>query len=444
VESVEYPEPMFHSVIFAPRSLSEILHYLFTRVWPKRPTVLKMTDYLGHIKTHALEIQVNRDIKLKVDDESFEASKIHFELKAMPFQVLNRRLEDSAELGELKESMRVSSLPKVSSSAYLVGKSLPWIHHADKEEVKELFISLKENAKSTQVFLTLMVLSTLLASVGLFANSTPVIIGAMILAPLMAPIVSVSMGALRQDNKILWASIKTLTLGILVALSCAMLLAVVMPLHTVNSEISARLSPTILDMGVAIISGIAAAYASAKSEVAKSLAGVAIAVALVPPLAVSGIGIGWGDFAVFWGAFLLFITNLFGIILAAALTFLLMGFSPFRLATKGVVMSSFFVALVSVPLVITFNEMVDDQNLIQALEQIEVVDNDMTLRVSDIRLTRARDKVIEMKVLSTRPITNQQIALLHQRVDDLCAEAFELRLQPVLVRESYSVRSRER
>ncbi|CAN8138914.1 membrane hypothetical protein [uncultured Thiomicrorhabdus sp.] len=90
---------------------------------------------------------------------------------------------------------------------------------------------------------------------------------------MMAPIISLSMGLLRQTPELIFNASKTLVVGISVSLLFATLFTMLMPLQSLNSEISARLSPTILDLGVAILSGIAGAYANAKSEVAKSLAG---------------------------------------------------------------------------------------------------------------------------------------------------------------------------
>jgi uncharacterized membrane protein len=137
-----------------------------------------------------------------------------------------------------------------------------------------------------------------------------------------------------------------------------------MPLSYLTSEIQARLSPTLLDLGAAVISGIAGAYAHAKSEVSKSLAGVSIAVALVPPLSVVGIGLGWGDLSIAAGAMLLFLTNLIGITLAASMTFMMLGYSPFRLAKKGMAWTCGLLAIVSIPLLISFVRLVNrDQTI---------------------------------------------------------------------------------
>jgi len=306
---------------------------------------------------------------------------------------------------------------------------LSWIHHSDPEEVKETFIAIHENAQSSESYKVLMVLSTLLATVGLFANATPVIIGAMILAPLMSPIISLSMGVLRQNIELISTSGKTLLVGIGLAMVFGTVLTWLIPLTMITPEIQARLSPNLLDLGVAIFSGVAAAYASARSEVAKSLAGVAIAVALVPPLGVAAIGIGWWDWPIFSGAFLLFLTNLVGIILAAAATFLMMGFSPFHLSKRGLLIASVSVVLVSIPLVLAFNGLVEKQRITTVLQQL-VFEN---IQVKDIRVISNEDYIIDVKLMANRILQTDDIVAVKSKMEKELGHAILLEAQLVVV-----------
>src|SRR5690606_39532152 len=102
--------------------------------------------------------------------------------------------------------------------------------------------------------------------------------------------------------------------------------------------------------------------------IAKSLAGVAIAVDLVPPLSVAGIGIGWLDWEVFSGAFLLYLTNLAGIIMFAGITFLFLGFAPFRRARMGLIYTLIIIILVMVPLSLAFNRIKEEASITRDLE----------------------------------------------------------------------------
>lgn len=348
-----------HALVLAPRSILEGWKLLFGSIFLHRQRKV-LPETVGHIRTGSLKITTPKPVSFEVDSQVSAAAEISFRAEHQVLSIIpGRDLQIDSNLAEARESFRTTGLPQGESRTELMNTPLPWVHHASTEEFKDLFLQLKDNAWTSESYLVLMVLSTLLATVGLFANSASVIIGAMILAPLMSPIVSMAMGLLRQQEMLIRDSGQALVVGIGLALACGALLTLMLPLTAVTSEIAARLSPTLLDLGVAVISGIAGAYAHARAEVARSLAGVAIAVALVPPLAVAGIGIGWGDWLVFWGAFLLFLTNLTGIILSAAMTFMALGYSPFVLAKRGLALSAMLVTLVSIPLTLGFMHMVE-------------------------------------------------------------------------------------
>ncbi|BBP42260.1 TIGR00341 family protein [Thiosulfativibrio zosterae] len=423
-------ESTLNALILAPRSLSQIVNFLVTKLFSKKAEQGVLPDYLGHIKTESLVIKGTKELAYSIDGQQMMAESVTLAVQKDALKVLSTRLPKKENPAELKESMRISGLPKGQSINELISRPLPWIYHSDPEEVKETFVTLKENARTSESYLVLMVLATLLATVGLFANSAPVIIGAMILAPLMAPIISLAMGVLRQNTDLMTVSGKTLFTGIVMALTFGTLLTLITPLQAINHEIGARLSPTLLDLAVAIISGIAGAYANARSDVAKSLAGVAIAVALVPPLAVSGIGIGWLDWHVFWGAFLLFMTNLVGIVLAAAATFLLMGFSPFHLAKKGIVISLVFVGIVSIPLVLAFDAMVSEQRVVRALEGSQIED----LEIKDVQVIHGSPMTVSVKLLSQSPIEAARIEQVKAKIESEVGEPIRLEATSVMVR----------
>jgi uncharacterized membrane protein len=163
-----------------------------------------------------------------------------------------------------------------------------------------------------------------------------------------------------------------------------------------------RLSPTILDLFVAVVSGVAAAYAKSNEKIIGSLAGVAIAVALVPPIAVAGIGLGWGDLNMFSSAFLLFMTNLVGIVLAASLTFLMLGFSPVAVAKKGIFYAFVLVAIVSVPLSVSFIKMKHDIDVTQQLLNFKTTINKTKIKLKniDVQGKEVRCEVVASEILS--------------------------------------------
>jgi uncharacterized hydrophobic protein (TIGR00271 family) len=178
-------------------------------------------------------------------------------------------------------------------------------------------------------FATLMALSVGLASLGLIADSAAVIIGAMVVAPLMGPVLGVSasivMGwpkrGIQQGIVVLIAAAGAITLAALISI----------PLSTFDtppSELVARTEPNLRDLGVAMIAGTVGAYTLVRREAAEAMAGAAIAVALVPPLATIGIALEIGRLDMAVGASLLVFANITGVMLAGAITFIFVGFVP--------------------------------------------------------------------------------------------------------------------
>ncbi|GAA0880697.1 hypothetical protein GCM10009119_36670 [Algoriphagus jejuensis] len=355
-----------HVIAFAPRSLFSIIGFgLQNLFFPIKGG--SIPEFVSYWSAEAMEIEgMDSELSYGLDGQEGSASKLSIKISEQKPRVKTGFSDEKSETPKRKE-LNLGKLPTGRSREELTRSYLPWVGHATTDEFKGLFTLLKQNAQTSSNYLVLMALSTLIATFGLFADSSPVVIGAMILAPLMGPIISLAMGALRQDGILVKSSLITLFWGILIGLFFAVFITWLTPLDGVNSEILSRIRPNLLDLGIALVSGVAGAYAHAKEEIAKTLAGVAISVALVPPLAVAGIGLGWGEWNVFGGAALLLATNLAGIVMAAALTFLVLGFSPFRVAKKGLLISLVFFVLVTTPLGFSFRNMVLENKLIQEL-----------------------------------------------------------------------------
>lgn len=223
--------------------------------------------------------------------------------------------------------------------------------------------TMRLNAQVSIDFHVLITLATAIAFLGLIQNSAAVIIGAMLVAPLMNPILSMAHGIVKGRLKMLREAANTTLNGIVIAVTIGVILTLVLlamgyPL-TPTSEILARTQPNFLDLLIAIASGAVAAYAVSRTEVAGALPGVAIAAALVPPLAVVGYGLGTAQFDIASGSLLLFLTNLAAIVLAAAIVFLLLGFRPparvgrDEQARFGMKIAVISLLIISLPLLVT-------------------------------------------------------------------------------------------
>lgn len=401
----------------------EVIKFGFNNIF-KSSKNQKLPNYVAHLKTDKIKISSRRNIDFAIDNILISSKEIILEVKPKLLNVVPGKFLETNKEVKSSKIFKTQNLPQGELRYELLKKRLPLTNHATTEEFKWLFTILRENSKLSSSYLVLMALSTLIAAFGLFGNSSPVIIGAMILAPLMSPIISLSMGVLRQEQKLIKDSLMTIAFGLLVGYAFAVLITWITPLKTPNSEIIARIKPNLLDLGVAAVSGVAGAYAHAKKEVAKTLAGVAIAVALVPPLAVSGIGLGWGDWPIFLGALLLLGTNLAGMVLAGALTFLFLGFSPFHLAKKGLLISMFFVLLISAPLGFGFSRMVKENKLIQELSGKEIEQG----KLRNVNVIQMRPMRISLTVVSDSPLDLVELKAVKDQVEKIVGGEVELEL----------------
>ncbi len=245
--------------------------------------------------------------------------------------------------------------------------------------VDDLFVDQSARAAYLWRFFVLLILSTLIATLGLVADSVAVIIGAMLLAPLMTPILAVAAALVIADARELVRSVAILVSGVAAAVATAGVatwvglndLTVVSELP---AEIIGRTEPSLLDLGVAIAAGLAAGYVLTHRRVLSSLPGVAIAVALVPPLATVGITLELGQQDAARGALLLFATNLVAIVLSAIVMMRWAGFAPPELGVRGarstqigIAVSLVLLAAIAIPLTVHTRQVILDQSFAQTV-----------------------------------------------------------------------------
>lgn len=423
-----------NAFIISPTSIFSYIYYLLVVSFYMKLNPNSFPKSLGFIKTSKLDVTSTQPIDFMIDSALVSSKEINLEILQDSLTLslgknVIENTQNNKKAEDDKEVIKTQYLPKGEMRILLLTESVPLFKKANEDDFKELFLALKESAKPSSIFIVLMVLSTLLATTGLFQNSTPVIIGAMILAPMMSPIISLSMGVVRGDSFFIESSLKTLAFGIVMALLFSSIYTYFMPLNVLTDEMRSRLNPNILDLMVAIISGIAGAYASAKSEIAKSLAGVAIAVALIPPLSVAGIGLGWSDFDISYGAFLLFITNLVGITLSAAITFLILGYSPIHRAKKGIIYTSVILAIIAIPLIISFSKAITQNNIITKLDNHSFVQNNkkITIQILHVDLSKKKTEIF-LQTKSNNLLNKADLNSLRHDIEDILKEKIILNI----------------
>jgi uncharacterized hydrophobic protein (TIGR00271 family) len=228
------------------------------------------------------------------------------------------------------------------------------------ERRAEVQVQLRDASSPSFDFFLLVVLSSVIATLGLLTDSAAVIIGAMLVAPLMSPIIGLGLGSLTGDGKLLRDAAISLVRGAALAIIISALLTLsnrflpFVALQDLSGEVLARTRPSPIDLMIALAGGMAAAYALAQPQISAALPGVAIATALMPPLCTVGVGIAMQRWDVTGGALLLFVTNAVTIAFSGTLIFFLLGFSPKleagRRVPRSLAYSAFFTAILLVPL----------------------------------------------------------------------------------------------
>jgi uncharacterized hydrophobic protein (TIGR00271 family) len=380
----------------------------------------KLPSSIGYIRSPQLDIEPNTRLDVIIDDQNTTQTPLHCETRTQAVRInVGRSLQEESKSGaEIRERIDIGNLPTEKELLKVKQqKRIPFFSYASDERFYDLYTDLREDARINGIYIVLMVLSTMLATVGLYLNSASVIIGAMLLAPLMAPIVSLSMGILRGNIELFKNSIGKIIIGIFIALLSSALITLLFPYKPVTEEMLARLNPTLLDLAVAIISGIAAACSKSFREIIQSLAGVAIAVALVPPLAVAGIGIGRMDFYFFYQAYLLFSTNLVGIIIAATFTFRVLGYSAVVRRKASLVVVFIFLVLISIPLYLSYSRIAEDRTFEQSLRKERFLVNEKYLIIVKASIIwRGDNRIILMDVLAREPLTREDLNAFKKKI----------------------------
>lgn len=308
--------------------------------------------------------------------------------------------------------------------------------------LKALNRSLWRSAEPSSNYITLLFLSGVISTMGLLAGSTATIIGAMIVAPLMGPITGIAFALSVGNRRLLKRSGMSLFIGCLLTVVTAYVFASTFDLNNLNTEITSRIRPTLIDLVIALAAGAAGAFAKTRRGVADALPGVAIAVALVPPLSVIGIGLALPSDTVTFGSSILFITNLVGIIFSGVLVFVWQEYGSLTRAKGGLVVAAFTLTGLAIPLGFSLKELVVEaktRSLVSNLIRRQTV----TFSQTDIRRLQvnAEDGQLQVSLEVAAPmqsISENQIDLVHSFLETQLERpiGLDVRIIPV---ESYLI-----
>lgn len=192
---------------------------------------------------------------------------------------------------------------------------------------EELYQEVSDEIRVTKIHYILVALSTIVAATGMLRDSVAIVVGAMVIAPLMAPNIALALGTALADIPLLWRAFKVNLLGFLLALALSVGIGLLLPIDPLIPEIASRTSVNLSDIALALAAGVAGTL-SVTRGVSTALIGVMVAVALLPPAAALGMLIGAGNWPLAWGAGLLTLINIVAVNLASVLTFIAQGVEP--------------------------------------------------------------------------------------------------------------------
>lgn len=235
---------------------------------------------------------------------------------------------------------------------------------------QEVYESLNEVSRPHIDFYILMLLATIISTFGLLMNNPAIIIGAMLIAPLMEPILGISLSSLTRNEHFLIRSMITLISGVLLAIGVSYVLSLPFPNLSISAEVLARTNPSLLDLFVALATGFVAGYAKVRKHLSGALYGVSVSISLIPPLCVVGIGFATGKSEIYLGASLLFLTNLISILFSGVLSFLLLRLSHYQKSLKSLILPSISLILLGIPLSISLYTIQQKKTLESELRQL--------------------------------------------------------------------------
>ena len=307
-----------------------------------RPDDDEVAEQVARLQLKRLSRNLNISIKdvpqsIWLGDNFHTAIQKHCESDCAPFDLVLAATRREKTLRQLLRSPDITADEYCALATIREGVPLTqrmwnnmtgWVRGKVPQLTRELRVNLVDrlqvNSEFNFDFIALISLSTLIAALGLIRNSASVVIGAMLIAPLMTPLAGTGFALVQGNEKLVKSAMKSVILGFAVAYLIAFLTGALAPVKLV-SEMTSRGNPNLLDLLVALASGVAAAYAMGRPNLLSALPGVAIAAALVPPIATSGIALALPEFRLALGSLLLFLTNIVAIVLGTAITFWAVG-----------------------------------------------------------------------------------------------------------------------
>lgn len=303
-----------------------------------------------------------------------------------------------------------------------------------------------QGAAFSAAYVSMNVLATIVACAGLFANSPAVVIGAMVIALLLGPITGIALALVDGSTHLLRKALPALIGGVVTVITTAFVMGKIFQNLPLTDEILARTSPNILDLMIALAGGAAGAYATASPRLNLGLVGVAIATALVPPLASSSLLLARGETQLAFGAFLLAFTNMVAIQFASSVVLWLLGYHEIthrpqngqNLLPRNSVSFGLLIAL-AVVLSLDFIQSLAKQQFETSVRDTldQALGEFSGAFLADLRFEQSADRPIVTAVVRTpQKFTPPQVAELESELSQRNGRPVELHIRSVITTET--------
>lgn len=298
-------------------------------------------------------------------------------------------------------------------------------------------------AELTGSYVSLLLLASLIALLGLLTNSVAVVIGAMLISPLMGPILSFGLAFTIGDLALARRGLRVIAVSVGLTIALTAFATLLSPLKEPTAEIMSRVRPNVYDLFVAVLAGTAGAIAlCTKKNYMITATGVAVATAVIPPLSVVGFGLGSGHPLLGLGGFLLFFTNFVAIVLTADLVFFLFNFRSSMVseeaypARKRLLILGTVLALLSIPLVHT---LVSDLRTVKLAKRVERVlkmhlEKEAHSRVTGFSVEEKNGGIsVNVTVNTVRPFEKKAEEEIEKEIGAFLGRKADLNLEQVMV-----------
>lgn len=293
---------------------------------------------------------------------------------------------------------------------------------------------IEADIRADNSYIGMAIISSLIATFALLIDDLAVLIGSMLIAPFLTPALGVGMGIIKGDSDLFKRGLLNLTIGIIVGVIGSIIIAAVFPIKELSEAITDRSAPTLVQLAIAVLAGGAAAFSYAYRKIRAVLSGAFVALALVPPISIIGIGIAFLNWDLVGGASLLLLANVIGLTLAAVLVFFLFGFRPmsrpdnYRGVKIGITWLASLFLLIALPLGYIMQTIITDINRENTAQTVieNQFDGAINTSVNELSIKKQSDKIMvgftirsegEVDTNKIRNIRNQLEEKFNSRVE---------------------------